>query len=221
MKQFYKVFSNEKLSTLSTQLTWSHYTELLPIKDINKILFYLNICINQNLDVRSLRKKIKANEFERLPEDTQKSTKNIKSDIISFVKNPIKIYGNKNCMDISEKALQMLIVDNIELFMNELGESYSFIGKEYRIKIGNVYNYIDLLFFNYLFNCFVVIELKTTELKKEHIGQIGVYMNYIDQNLKRNNHNKSIGIIICKEDNNFVIKYCSDKRIIARRYELV
>ena len=88
-------------------------------------------------------------------------------------------------------------------------------------KIGNNYNYIDLLLFNYEYNCFIVVELKTTKLKKEHIGQIEVYMNYIDRNLKRENQDKTIGIIICKKDNEYIIEYCSDKRIIARNYELV
>ena len=105
--------------------------------------------------------------------------------------------------------------------MKELGNSFSFIGSEYKIKLGNQYNYIDLLLFNIEFNCYVVVELKVTELKKEHIGQIQVYMNYIDTNLKRVNQDKTIGIIICKKDNKYVIEYSSDSRIIAREYELL
>ena len=89
------------------------------------------------------------------------------------------------------------------------------------IKIGDRYNYIDLLLFNYEFNCFVVVELKVTELKKEHIGQIEFYMNYIDNNLKKLGQDKTIGIIICKKENKYVIEYCSDDRIIAREYELI
>ena len=105
--------------------------------------------------------------------------------------------------------------------MNELGNSFSFIGSEYKIKIDDRYNYIDLLLFNIEYNCYVVVELKITELKKEHIGQIEFYMNYIDKNLKNINQNKTIGIIICKKENKYVIEYCSDDRIIAREYELV
>ncbi|MBQ8234745.1 MAG: DUF1016 family protein, partial [Bacilli bacterium] len=122
---------------------------------------------------------------------------------------------------ITEKILQKLILEDIESFMKELGNSFSFIGSEYKIRLDNTFNYIDLLLYNYEYNCFVVIELKVTELKKEHIGQIQVYMNYIDKNLKNINQNKTIGIIICKQDNKYVIKYCSDNRIIAREYELV
>ena len=117
--------------------------------------------------------------------------------------------------------MQKLILEDIESFMKELGNSFSFIGSEYKIKLGNQYNYIDLLLFNIEFNCYVVVELKVTELKKEHIGQIQVYMNYIDTNLKRVNQDKTIGIIICKKDNKYVIEYCSDSKIIAREYEIV
>ena len=131
------------------------------------------------------------------------------------------IKNNNNYEIMSEKILKKLILEDIEFFMKELGNSFSFIGSEYKIRIGNNYNYIDLLLFNYEYNCFVVIELKVTELKKEYIGQIQVYMNYIDENLKKFNQNKTIGIIICKQNNKYVIKYCSDDRIIAREYELM
>lgn len=103
----------------------------------------------------------------------------------------------------------------------ELGNGFSFIDIEYKIRIGDRYNYIDLLLFNYEYNCFVVVELKITELKKKHIGQIQVYMNYIDDNLRKMNQNKTIGIIICRKENKYIIEYCSDKRIISREYELV
>ena len=102
--------------------------------------------------------------------------------------------------------------------MKELGNNYSFIDSEYKIKIGNNYNYIDLLLYNIEYNCYVVIELKVTSLKKEHIGQIEVYMNYIDCNLKKKNQNKTIGIILVKKNNKFLIEYKSNKKIISREY---
>ena len=117
--------------------------------------------------------------------------------------------------------LQQLILEDIESFMHELGNSYSYVGSEYKIKIGDTYNYIDILLFNIEFNCYVVVELKITELKKEHIGQIQVYMNYIDKNLKRDNQDSTIGIIICKKENKYVIEYCSDNRIITREYIVI
>ena len=122
---------------------------------------------------------------------------------------------------VEEASTEEVILNDLDSFLKELGTGFSYVGNEYKIKIGDRYNYIDLLLFNYEFNCFVVVELKVTELKKEHIGQIEFYMNYIDKNLKNINQNKTIGIIICKKENKYVIEYCSDDRILAREYELI
>ena len=112
-----------------------------------------------------------------------------------------------------------MILEDISSFLHSLGNGFTFIENEYRIKIGSNYNYIDLLLFNYEYNCFIVVELKVTELKKEHIGQIHIYMNYIDCNLKKINQDKTIGIILVKKDNKFIMEYSSDDRIMARTYE--
>lgn len=220
MKKFYVII--EKLATVSQQLTYGHYVELLPIGDINKINYYIKISEEENLSIRELRERIKSNEYERLDIETRNKLINKKeSNVTDFVKNSILIKNNNNYTEISEKILQKLILENIESFMSELGNSFSFIGSEFKIKIGDRYNYIDLLLFNIEFNCYVVVELKVTELKKEHIGQIEIYMNYIDNNLRKINQEKTIGIIICKKDNKYVIEYCSDNRIISREYEFV
>lgn len=222
MKQLYNVFSNEKVAPLVQQLTWSHCLILLPLKDINKIYYYASQVSMKSLSKRQLGDIIKNKEYERLPIETKnKILAKGKIEIRDLVPNPIIIKNAKNLKAISEKILQKLILEDIENFMMELGNGFCFIGSEYKIKLGDRYNYIDLLLFNYEYNCFVVVELKTTELKKEHIGQIQVYMNYIDNNLKNFNQNKTIGIIICKKDNQYVIEYCSDERIIAREYLLI
>ena len=221
MKQFYNVFNNEKVSTLWTQLTWSHIRLLFNL-DFDSINYYIRVIINKHISVRELEYKLKSNEYERLPFETRNKLINEKNpEITDLVPNPIFIKNNNNYEIISEKILQKLILEDIESFMKELGNSFCFIGSEYKIRVGNSFNYIDLLLFNYEYNCFVVVELKITELKKEHIGQIQVYMNYIDEQLRTFHQNKTIGIIICKQDNKYVIKYCSDDRIIAREYELV
>jgi len=218
-KQFYNVFKNQKVSTLSTQLMWSHYAEILQIDNKDKIKYYVSICEKNNLSVRELRTKIKSHEYERLPEETKyKLINQENTDIKDCVPSPIIIKNKNNIEIIKEKILHQLILENISSFMKELGNGYSFIDSEYKIKLGNIYNYIDLLLFNIEFNCYVVIELKVTELKKEHIGQISVYMDYIDDNLKKINQDKTIGIIIVKKNNKFVMEYCSDQRIIAREY---
>lgn len=219
-RQFYLMI--EKGATLSHLLTWSHYIEIIPINNVTIINYYINICIYQNLSVRELRNKIKNKEYERLDEETKnKLINNEKLNIKDNIKNPILIKNIHNYTEITEKILQKLVLEDISSFMKELGDSFSFIDNEYKIKIGDRYNYIDLLLFNIEFNCYVVVELKVTELKKEHIGQIQVYMNYIDKNLKKINQDKTIGIIICKKENKYVIEYSSDARIVARTYELL
>lgn len=218
MRQFYKVY--QKWQTLSAKLSWSHYCEILWF-DEYKFQYYMRIAKNNNLSVRQLRNKIKSNEFERLPESTKnKLISQDESNVVDFVKNPIMI-RNSNKYDIfSEKVLQKLILEDIENFLDELGNGFTFIKSEYPIKIGSKYNYIDLLLYNIKHKCYVVVELKITELKKEHTGQIMTYMNYIDDNIKTIEENNTVGIIICKQDTEYVIKYCSDKRIISREYEL-
>ena len=197
--------------------------EIIPLNNVFKINYYIKISEEQNLSVRELRTRIKNNEYERLDDKTKEKLKEKKSnnEVTDYIKNPILINNKNNYNEISEKMLQKIILEDIESFLKELGSSFSFIGSEYKIKIGDRYNYIDLLLFNYEFNCFVVVELKVTELKKEHIGQIEVYMNYIDNNLRKATQDKTIGIIICKKDNKFIIEYASDKRILSREYELV
>ena len=222
MKQFYNVFSNEKVAPLVQQLSWSHCLILLPIKNINEINYYINQVSKRNLSKRQLEEIVKNNEYERLPVATR--NKLIYKDRVEakdLVPNPILIKNKNNIEIITEKALHHLILEDIESFMKELGNSYSFIGSEYKIKIGNTYNYIDLLLYNIEFNCYVVVELKVTELKKEHIGQIEFYMNYIDKNLRKVTQDKTIGIIICKKDNKFIMEYCSDSRILAKEYQLI
>ena len=209
MRQFYLLI--EKGATLSHQLSWSHYVELLLLKDNNEINYYIKMCEQRNLDVRSLRNVIKSKEYERLGEETKnKLITNEELKLPDLVPEPILIpnCGNIDINSISEKYLQETIMLNISSFLKELGNGFSFIDNEYKIKIGNNYNYIDLLLYNFIFKCFVVIELKVTELKKEHIGQIQVYMNYIDKNVKDVSSEKTIGIIICAKNNEFIIEYC-------------
>ena len=176
MKQFYNIFSDEKVSQLATQLSWSHYVELLPLKNIDEIRYYINICREQNIGRDLLRKKIHNNEYNRLPIETKnKLILDDKIEVKDLVPNPILIRNENNIEIINEKALHNLILEDIESFMKELGNSFSFIGSEYKIKIGDRNNYIDLLLFNIKFNCYVVIELKVTEFKVEYISQVQKY----------------------------------------------
>ena len=218
-RRFYIVFS--KCPTLSDKLTWSHYCEIIWFEEL-KINYYIKISVEQNLSVRELRNRIKNHEYERLPEETKHklTSKESKDEVKDLIKNPILIKNSNHYKIITEKILQQLVLEDIPSFLDELGSGFTFIRNEYKIKIGNTYNYIDLLLFNIEFNCYVVIELKVTELKKEHIGQIQIYMNYIDSNLKKNTQDKTIGIIIVRKDNKYIMEYCSDKRILSKTYEL-
>ena len=222
MRQFY-LFKKSHAVHDQFNLSWNHYKKLFTLKDNGQIKYYIDICEKYHLSYRQLGEKIKSKEYERLSEETKNklsldSTQEYQ--IADFIKNPIIMKNTKKDENVSEKVLQKLILEDIPSFLKELGEGFTFIENEYKIKLGNRYNYIDLLLFNIKYNSYVVIELKTTELKKEHIGQVQVYMNYIDENIKTIYQDKTIGIIIAKEDNKYVMKYCSDKRIFNTRYVL-
>ena len=218
MRKFYLF---QKGQTLFAQLTWSHYLELLKFTDENIINYYIKIIEEQNLSVRELKVRIKDKEYERLDDNTKlKLINEGKIEINDFVKNPIVIRNAKNYEIISEKILKQLILEDLDNFLKELGNGFCYIENEYKIKLGDRYNYIDLLLFNIKYNSYVVVELKLTELRKEHIGQIQMYMNYIDKNVKEIIHNRTIGIIIVKKGNKFVMEYVSDDRIYDTTYIL-
>ena len=210
------------MNPLGSKLSWSHYRELITIKNIDEIIYYIFICEKNNLSKRQLQEKIKNHEYDRLSDNAKnKLITKERLAVNDLVPNPIIIKSNSLREDLSEYALKQLLLNNLDDFLNQLGTGFTYVGNEYKIKIGNTYNYIDLLLYNIKYKCYVVVELKITELKKEHTGQIMTYMNYIDKNLKTIEENATVGIIVCKQDNKYIIKYCSDERIIAREYELV
>ncbi len=220
MKQFYSLFNNPKVSTLWTQLTWSHLRLLFNLQ-IDCINYYIRITIDNFLSVRELELKIRSNEYERLPIKTR--NKLIYDEMIDardLVPNPIVIQNNRDINVVTEKVLKQLIINNVESFMHELGSSFCFVGSEYKIRIGNRFNYIDLLLYNIKLNAYVVVELKVTEFKAEYIAQVQKYMHFVDKNVKEINNNNTIGILICKKENRYLIEYCSDSRILIREYLL-
>ena len=221
MRQFYLMI--EKGAPLVHQLTWSHYIILITLNNIVEMNYYIEQIKQYHWSKRELQKKIKENEYQRLSIETKNKLIN-KSDtnIYDFIKNPIYINTDDNIKeDISEKALKSFILKDIDNFLKQLGNGFCYIKNEYKIIIGNKINYIDILLFNYFYNCFVVVELKVTESKKDHLGQVMVYMNYIDKNVKNIYQNKTIGIIVCKKDDKYLIEYSSDERIRITTYELI
>ena len=215
MRQFYLMIL--KGATLSHQLTWSHYVEILKIDNLDKLKYYIYITSKLNLSVRELREKIKSNEYERIGEKTELEEPKVNT----LIKNPILIKVKNKNNKLTEYALHQSILENMEDFLKELGIGFTFAGSEVKIKIGDRYNYIDLLLFNVNYNCYVVIELKITEIKAEYIGQITKYINYVDKNIKKVFHEKTVGVIICKKENKYVMEYCTNPQIFVRTYETV
>lgn len=211
MKKFYLLFPN--MAPMGPQfITWTHLKSILPLKNENKRNYYINLVNKNGLSVRALREEIKNNAFERLDyktkEDINLINNNNSMKIMDFIKNPllIDLKSLKN-KQLSEKALKKAMLKQIEKFLLELGIGFSFVGSEVKIKVGNNYKYIDLLFFNIEENCYVTIELKINNLKPSEIGQLQFYINYIDTEIRKPFHNKTIGILICKKNDVNIHKY--------------
>ncbi len=213
MRQFYLLFQNG--ATMSHQLTVSHYIELLKLKNFQEIKYYIVISEKLNLSVRELREKIKSKEYERIG----KNIKLEESKINTLIKNPILIKVKNKNEKLTEYALHQSILENIDDFLKELGIGFAFAGSEVKIKVGDRYNYIDFLLFNTNFNCYVVVELKVTELKAEYIGQIIKYIGYVDKNMRKPFHEETVGVIICKKENKYVMEYCTNPNIFVSTYQ--
>ena len=214
MRQFYLIY--RKRSTVSSELSWSHYQELIMISDDSVRLYYQKMSIVQNLSVRELRERIKSKEYERIGYKEELEEPKINT----LIKNPIVIKTDMEVEEVNEYMLHQLILENMDDFLKELGVGFMYAGHEVKIRIGDRYNYIDFLLFNYKFNCFVVIELKVTEMKAEYIGQVSKYINYVDRHIKEPFNDKTVGVIICRKENKFVLEYCSDYRVFTTTYEL-
>ena len=215
MRQFY--LRIKKGRTVCDQLQWSHYRYLLPIIDEQAFDYYVMITEMLNLSVRELRERIKSKEYERIGKNV--NLKNTK--VNTLIKNPILIKVKNKNERLTEYALHQSILENIEDFLKELGVGFAFIGSEIKIKIGDRYNYIDFLLFNVKYNCYVVIELKITEMKAEYIGQVTKYINYVDKHIKEMHNDETVGVIICKKENKYVMEYCSNPNIFVSTYETV
>ena len=200
-------------------MTWSNVCEIMQLKNSEKMKYYLELSNKLCLTKRELREKIKSKEYERL--DSKIKEKLMKQEEISVrdkIPDPIVLEGLEYREKLTEKVVQKWIDENPASFCKSLGEGYSYIESQYKIKIGSNYNYIDVLLFNVIDMNYVVVEIKVNELKKEHIGQIETYMNYVDINLKKEFHNKTTGILLVRENNKWLIKYINNNGIIVRNY---
>ena len=171
MKQFYDL--SQKVAPVGQLLTWSHYKLLLPLKNVGEIKYYIHITKRDNLSKRTLAERIKSDEYGRLSTETKESLLNKEElSLLQSIPSPIVLTPNKSYEFYNEKILQEIIFENIEDFMHQLGGEYSFIGREYKLNIGDKKNYIDYLLYNYKMNCFCVVEIKAREYKKSDYGQI-------------------------------------------------
>ena len=200
-------------------VTWSNICEILYLKDINEIEYYLDLANKLCLTKRELKTKIRSNEYNRLPQETKQKLKN-SNEVSSSEKvpSPVILQSLKFNGKLTEKIVQKWVDETPTLFCESLGEGYTYCGSQYKIKIGANYNYIDVLLFNVIDMNYVVVEIKVTELKKEHIGQIQTYMNYIDINLKKEFHNKTTGILLVRENNEWLIKYINGDDVTIRNF---
>ena len=218
MRKFYIIF--QKGHPLGDQLTWSHYKELIYIKDENKRNYYINLCLKNNLSKRELINEIKSNSYERLidkPNKIEIETPKTYS-ITTDMKNPIIIPVNHEVKN--EHDLELNILANLDYFFRQLGNGFLYAGHQYKISDGNNNYYIDILLFNYKLNCFIVVELKLRSSKKEDKAQIEYYMKLVDEQIKEVHHNKTIGIIISKESDKLIVNFIKRDDIIPLYYEL-
>ena len=211
----------QKLGPVAPILTWSHYLKLLVLNDINEIKYYINITKRDNLSKRALAERIKSNEYGRLSIETKQKLLNEESlTLVQSVPNPIVLIPNKSYKVYTEKILQEIIYENLDIFMKQLGGGYTYMGREYKLNIGDKKNYIDYILYNYKMNCFCVIEIKAREYRKSDYGQIKTYMNYIDEHLKTITQNSTIGIIITKSVNKFEAHYVKDNQVTIVEFKI-
>ncbi|MBR4830144.1 MAG: DUF1016 family protein [Bacilli bacterium] len=223
MKQLYETY--KIFGTVCQKLSWSHYRYILPIKEEGKRNYYINLAIKNTLSVRELKDAIKSNSYERLTKEDKKNIQlindNSKLSIIDMIKDPIIINcSNKNLDKYSERALRELLLEDIEKTLLELGVGFSYVGKEKRIKVGDNYRFIDLVFFNIELNCYILFELKIKKIDIRDIGQIEFYVNYYDDNIRKSFHDETIGIIICNKNDKEVTKYINNDRLLVTTYKI-
>lgn len=220
-RKFYLAFPN--CAPLELNLTWTLLKVILPLKDVNKKNYYINLCLSNNLSRRELEKEIKSNSYERLENKPDKIDIVVSTSIPSItsnLKNPILL--NLNGKEIkSESDLEKLIYSQLNYVFLQLGSGFMWVGNQYKISDGNKIYFIDMLLYNIKYNCYVVVEIKCRNLKKEDKGQVEFYMNLMDKYVKEPINNPTIGIIITKEQDKLVASFIKSDKLVPLTYELV
>ena len=218
MKQFYELYKgNEKVSTLLTQLSWSNHLKIMSsCKTIEERIFYMNMCVQERYSARELSRQIDSGYYERYMlsqkplspavEEARKATGNIFLDnyVLDFLDLP---------NSVSERELQKSIILNLKDFILEVGKEFTFIGEEYRVQVGNHDYYIDLLFYHRGLSCLAAVELKIGEFKPEYVGKINLYLEALDREVKKENENPSVGIILCASKDDEVVEFALSRSL--------
>jgi len=217
MRKFYLMYS--KIPDTSGILGWSHYCELISIKDYTKRQFYEKETINSRWSVRELQRQIETSLFERLLLSDGKANKEkvlqlakegqILNKPEDMIKDPyvLEFLGVPEQKPLLEKDLEYKLINHIEKFLLELGKGFMFVGSQQRITIGNVHYYVDMVFYNKILKTYVLIDLKMGNLKPENFGQMNMYLNYYEEEINDEGDNKPIGIILCADKDNVVAEY--------------
>ena len=230
MRQFYREFP--KWNAVRSELSWTHYRMLLKVEKENARNFYMQEAITGNWSTRQLERQINSLYFDRLLISNDK--KGIKLDIDTekelmhpenIIKDPfvLEFLNVKESKRLAESDLETALIDKLQHFILELGNGFSFVSRQYRITTGNEHYYIDLVFYNYILKCFLIIDLKPDKLTHKDIGQMDFYVRFFEDQLKQPEDNPSIGLILCTEKNRTIVKYSllnESKQIFASRYQL-
>ena len=217
MKKFYITYP--KIQTVSGKLSWSHYCELLSIKNEDERNFYEKECISSNWSVRELKRQIDTSLFERLllsngnknKETIYKLSKEGQTlnTPLDILKEPyvFEFLDIKETKPMLEKDLEIKLIKHIEEFLLELGKGFMFVGSQQRITLGNNHYYVDMVFYNKILKCYVLIDLKIGQMKPEYAGQMNMYLNYYNEEINDEYDNKPIGIILCKSKKEIAMEY--------------
>lgn len=221
MRKFYMVFPI--VDALRQQLSWTHYRLLLNLDDSHKINYYINESVQNNWSSRDLKRQINSLTYERVLQ--HKPNEIQKENIHSFLKDPyiFEFLGLSFDEKNSEKEIETAIIDHIQKFLLEFGKGFAFVARQQHIVTDTSDFFIDLVFYNYILKCFVLIDLKTGELSHQDIGQIDMYVRMYDDLKKNADDNPTIGILLCSEKDETIVKYSvlNDKNnLFASKYLL-
>lgn len=230
MRQFYLAFQNRY--TLCSQLSWSHYRLLMRVDDDKARQFYIEESVKSNWSVRQLERQINTFSYQRLlasrgnydvVEDTAK--KEVAKTPEDVIRDPyvLEFLGLEQSASFYESDLEQALIDHLQKFLLELGRGFSFVDRQKHINFDGRHFYIDLVFYNYILKCFVLIDLKTGDLTHQDIGQMQMYVNYYTRELMNEGDNPPIGIVLCSDKSDAVVKYTlpeSNNQIFASKYKL-